>query len=153
MADTYSQIYIHIVFAVRNRQNLIKEALREELQKVMTGLINHKSVKLYAIYCMPDHTHILVSIKPSQIISDLVRDIKTASASFINNKNDIKGKFEWQKGFGAFSHSHSQVDSVVKYILNQKEHHYVKTFKEEYVEVLNRCEVDYKEKYLFDWIE
>lgn len=153
MADTYSQIYIHIVFAVRNRQNLIRESLREELQKVMAGLINHKGVKLYAIYCMPDHTHILVSLKPSQLLSDLVRDIKTASTSFINNKNVIKGKFEWQNGFGAFSHNHSQIDSVVRYILNQKEHHQIKTFKDEYLEVLRRSAVEYKEEYLFDWIE
>ena len=152
MADTYSQIYIQIVFAVKFRQNLIAENHRDELQKVMCGLIASKGVKVYAIYCMPDHTHILVSMNPSQSISDLVRDIKSASSKFINDKKWVKGKFEWQHGFGAFSYSHSHIDAVVKYILNQAEHHRKRTFREEYVELLRKFEVDHKEQYLFDWI-
>jgi REP element-mobilizing transposase RayT len=152
MANTYSQIYIQIVFAVKFRQNLVHEMHRDEVQKVMSGLIASKGFKLYAIYCMPDHTHILVSVKPSQSISDLVKDIKTASSKFINDKKWVKGKFEWQNGFGAFSYSQSHIDNVVRYILNQAEHHRKKAFREEYVELLHRFEVAYEEKYLFEWL-
>ncbi|MCW3071164.1 MAG: family transposase [Bacteroidetes bacterium] len=131
MADTYSQIYIQVVFAVKFRQNLVTENNRIELQKVMSGLIASRGVKLYAIYCMPDHTHIFVSMNPSQSISDLIRDLKSASSKFINDKKWINGTFQWQNGFGAFSYSHSHIDAVVKYILNQEEHHRKRTFREE----------------------
>src|SRR4051812_43564396 len=124
MPNTYSQIYIQIVFAVKGRQNLIKEIFREELQKYMTGIITNKKQKLYAIYCMPDHTHILVSIKPDVSISDLVRDIKANSSSFVKEKNLVSNSFSWQEGFGAFSYSKSQAPVLVRYILNQPEHHH-----------------------------
>ena len=114
MANTYSQIYIQIVFAVKGRQNFIKETFREELQKYMTGIITNKKQKLYAIYCMPDHTHILVSIKPDVSISDLVRDIKANSSSFIKEKNLVSNSFSRQEGFGAFSYSKSQAPDLSK---------------------------------------
>jgi putative transposase len=152
MSNTYSQIYIQVVFAVKDRQNLISENNRDELQKYISGIIENRKFKLFAIYCMPDHTHIFVSMKPSILLSDLVRDIKTSSSKFINDKKWIRGKFQWQNGFGAFSYSHSQIDKVVKYILNQKEHHQVKTFKEEYIELLEKFNIDYKEEYLFEWV-
>jgi len=151
MANTYSQIYIQLVFAVKARECLIKETFREELEKYITGIITHKKQKLLAIYCMPDHTHLLVSISPSIAISDLVRDIKANSSSFIHEKQFLKTKFAWQEGFGAFSYSKSQVDVVVQYVLRQPEHHKKRTFKEEYTGFLKKFEIDYNEHYLFDW--
>ncbi len=153
MANTYSQIYIQIVFAVMGRQNLIAAGQREELHKYITGIVRNRDQKLLSIFCMPDHMHLLVGLKPSMSISDLVRDIKADSSNFINNKKWIRGKFNWQEGFGAFSYSRSQVDQVAKYILNQEDHHRRKTFREEYVDFIKKFEIDYDDKYLFDWIE
>jgi len=153
MANTYSQIYIHIVFVVKGRQSFIKESFREELQKYMTGIITNKKQKLYAILCMPDHTHILVSIKPDISISDLVRDIKANSSSFIKEKRFVNRGFSWQEGFGAFSYSKSQAPVLVKYILNQPEHHRKKTFQEEYLDFLKKFEIEYNEKYLFEFYD
>lgn len=137
MPNTYSQLYIQIVFAVKGRQCFIKESFRDELQKYISGIIKEKKQKLYAIYCMPDHTHIFVSIKPDIAISDLVRDIKANSSSFIKEKQFVKN-FSWQTGFGAFSYSKSQASNVVDYILRQPEHHKKKTFKQEYIEFLQK---------------
>lgn len=152
MPNTYHQLYIQIVFAVKGRQNFIKEAFREEVQKYISGIIAEKKQKIYAIYCMPDHTHIFVSINPDISISDLTRDIKSNSSSFIKNKEFVT-EFEWQKGFGAFSYSKSQADTVVKYILNQPQHHKKRSFKEEYIDFLEKFEIDYDEKYLFEFYE
>lgn len=153
MPNTYSQIYIHIVFTVKGRQNLIPNQKREELQKFITGIIQKRNQKLLTIFCMPDHTHILIGLEPSISISDLVRDIKASSSKFINDNNWMNGKFNWQEGFGAFSYSRSQIDNVIKYILNQEKHHHKKTFKEEYIDFLKKFEIEYNEKYLFDFIE
>lgn len=153
MANTYSQIYIQIVFAVKGRQNLIAKENREELHKFITGIVTNREQKLLAIFAMPDHVHILVGMKPSISISDLVRDIKAGSSKFINDSKWINGKFNWQEGFGAFSYSKSSIDKVVKYILNQEERHKKKKFKEEYLDFLNKFDIDYDEKYVFDWID
>jgi len=152
MANTYSQIYIQIVFAVQGRKNFIKESFREELQKFMSGIINNKKQKLYAIYCMPDHTHIFVSMQPDVAISDLVRDIKANSSSFLKRKK-FTNTFNWQEGFGAFSYSKSQASTVVNYVLNQPKHHRKKTFKQEYLDFLNKFGVEYEEKYLFEFYD
>ena len=153
MANTYSQIYIQIVFAVKGRQNLIAKENREELHKFITGIVTNREQKLLSIFAMPDHVHILVGMKPSISISDLVRDIKAGSSKFINDSKWINGKFNWQEGFGAFSYSKSNLDNVVKYILNQEEHHKKRTFKEEYLNFLKKFEIEYDEKYVFEWIE
>ena len=153
MSNTYSQIYIQIVFAVKGRQNLISKNNREELHKYITGIVQSREQKMLAIFAMPDHVHILVGMKPNLSISDLVRDIKAGSSKYINDSKWIQGKFNWQEGFGAFSYAKSQQDVVVKYILNQEEHHKTKSFKEEYLEFLEKFEIDYDEKYLFEWIE
>lgn len=153
MANTYTQIYIQIVFAVKGRQNLIAKEKREELHKFITGIVTNRGQKLFAVFAMPDHVHILVSIGPTILISDLVRDIKAGSSKFINEKKWTKEKFNWQEGYGAFSYSKSSVDSVVKYILNQEEHHKNKTFKNEYLDFLEKFDIEYNPKYLFDWIE
>ncbi len=153
MANTYSQIYIQIVFSVKGRQNLIAGEHREELHKYITGIVRNRDQKLISIFSMPDHIHLLIGLKPSIAISDLVRDVKADSSKFINGKNWCRGRFNWQEGFGAFSYSRSQIDNVVKYILNQEEHHRKKSFREEYVHFLKKFEIDYEEKYLFEWIE
>jgi putative transposase len=153
MANTYSQIYIQIVFAVKGRENLIAKENREELHKFITGIVSNRDQKLLAIFAMPDHVHIFIGMKPSISISDLVRDIKAGSSKFINDGKWIKGKFNWQLGFGAFSYSRSHIDNVVKYILNQEEHHNKKTFREEYLDFLGKFEIEYDQKYVFDWIE
>jgi REP element-mobilizing transposase RayT len=153
MPNTYSQIYIQIVFTVKGRRNFIKEPFREEVQKYMSGIVSNKNQKMYAIYCMPDHTHILVSIKPNIAISDLVRDIKSNSTSFIKEKKILGEDFSWQEGFGAFSYSKSQSQQVVNYILNQPLHHQKRNFKEEYVEFLRNYDIAYDEKYLFEFYD
>lgn len=153
MPNTYSQIYIQIVFAVEGRQNLIASANREELHKYITGLVTKRGQKMLAIFCMPNHIHILVSMKPNLALSDLVRDIKAGSSNFINRQGWVRGHFNWQEGFGAFSYSRSQIDAVPKYILDQEERHKARTFKNEYLSLLKKFEVEYDEKYLFDFFD
>ena len=153
MANTFSQIYLQFVFAVQFRQGLIPKEHKEELHKYMTGLVQHRKAKMLAVNCMPDHIHIFTGFKPVMSISDFVKEIKVESNEFINNKGWLKGKFNWQEGYGVFSYSHSHIDDVVKYVLNQEEHHKKKTFKQEYHEFLRKFEVPFEEKYLFDFIE
>lgn len=150
MADTYSQIYIHIVFAVKGRSNLISPKWKDELYKYITGIITNDGQKLIAINGMPDHIHILIGLKPTIALSDIVRDIKASSSKFINTQKWIAGKFEWQHGFGAFSYSHSQLSNVINYIQNQEEHHKTRTFRQEYLEFLKRYNVDFKEEFIFE---
>ena len=153
MSGTFSQIYIQVVFAVKGRENLIGKAWKEELHKYIAGIIKGKEQKPIIVNGMPDHIHAFIGLKPSKAISDLVRDIKNNSSNFINEKKLIKGKFSWQEGYGAFSYSHSQVENIYNYILNQEEHHKKKTFREEYIDFLKKFNVEYNNKYLFEWIE
>jgi len=153
MANTYSQIYIQIVFAVEGRQNLISRENREELHKYITGIVANRGQKLLSIFCMPDHAHMLIGLKPSIAISDLVRDIKAGSTSFINERKWVRGHFNWQEGFGAFSYSRSQIDRVCKYILNQEKHHGKTSFRNEYIGFLKKFDIEYDDKYLFNWAE
>jgi putative transposase len=152
MAGTYTQLYIQVVFAVKGRENLICENWKTELFKYISGIIKAKGHKSIIVNGVADHIHILIGLRPLMAISDLVRDIKNNSTNFINHKKFVRGKFSWQEGYGAFSYSHSQVEVVYKYILNQDKRHEKKTFKEEYFEFLKKYEVEYNEKYLFDWI-
>jgi len=153
MANTYSQVYIQIVFAVKGRANLINHQWQEELNKYIAGIIKAKDQKPIIINGVSDHIHCFVGLKPSMAISELVRDIKNNSSKFINENNFIKGKFQWQEGFGAFSYAQSQIENVYQYILNQQKHHKNKTFKEEYVNFLQQFEIEFKPEYLFDWVE
>jgi REP element-mobilizing transposase RayT len=153
MPNTYTQIYIQLVFAVKRRQNLISRSIKDELQKYATGIVTKRKQKLYAINIMPDHCHIFFSISPVTNISDLVRDIKTGLTHHINKNHLIKGHFEWQEGFGAFSYSHSHIDNVVKYIINQEEHHNQRTFRAEYLNFLQEFNVEFDEKYLFEYYD
>lgn len=153
MPNTYSQIYIQLVFAVEGRQNLIAPNHREELHKYITGIISKRKQKLLAIFCMPDHIHLLVGISPTIAISDLVRDIKAGSSNFINERKWIRGRFNWQEGFGAFSYSRSQIKAVSDYILEQESRHEARTFRKEYVGLLKKFDVEFDERYLFDFID
>ena len=153
MANTFSQIYLQFVFAVKERQSLIPKQQKEELHKYITSLVQARKAKMLAVHCMPDHAHLFVGFHPSISISDFVKEIKVQSNEFINNKQWIQGYFCWQEGYGVFSYSRSQINSVCQYIFNQEEHHHSKTFKEEYRKFLEKFEVEYDERYLFDWIE
>ena len=153
MPGTFSQLYVHIVIAVKGRQNLLKESWRIQVFKYISGIINNKGQKPIIVNGVSDHVHIFVGLKPAMTISDLVRDIKNNSTNFINSKNWIRGKFYWQEGYGVFSYSESQIDRVYKYILNQEAHHKKRSFREEYMDLLNKFNVDYKDEYLFRWIE
>lgn len=153
MADSYSQIHIHIVFAVKDRVSQIKAEWEERLFQYITGIVQNKGQKMLAINGMPNYIHLLIGLKPDCCLSDLIRDVKKASNEFINENRLTPTRFYWQEGFGAFSHSHSQIDTVVKYILNQKQHHKKKTFREEYLDFLKANNIEYNERYLFDWHE
>lgn len=151
MAGTFSQIYIQIVFAVKGRENLISKRWQEDLHKYIAGIVRNKEQKSIIVGGMPDHIHVFIGLRPSMAISDIVRDIKNNSSNFINERGFVKGKFSWQEGYGAFSYSHSQIGNVYNYVLNQENHHHIKTFKEEYFEFLKEFEIDFNEKYLFEW--
>ena len=150
MTDTYSQLYFHIVFAVKKRAPLIDQSWKDDLYKYITGIISNKSQKLMIINGMPDHVHMLISTKPDCNVSDLVRDIKSNSTKWINETGLIKSKFSWQNGFGAFTVSQSQLNKVIRYIENQEQHHSSKSFKEEYVDFLKAYQIDYDEEYIFE---
>lgn len=150
---TFSQIYIHIVFAVKYRDGLIDPSWEDQLFKYITGIVQNKGQKLIAINGMPDHVHILIGMRPSCCLSDLVREIKKSSNAFIKEQKLTRFNFKWQEGFGAFSHSHSTLDKVIHYIQNQKQHHQKKTFKEEYVSFLKKYKVNFKEEFLFEWVD
>ncbi|MFO7615140.1 MAG: IS200/IS605 family transposase [Bacteroidales bacterium] len=153
MANTYSKMYVHVVFAVKFREAMITEDRRELLQKYMTGIVQKRNEKMLAIYCMPDHTHMLIGFQPSRSLSDLVRDVKTGTTIFMNEQRWFQKKFNWQEGFGCFTYSRSQIPTVARYIENQADHHRKKKFRDEYIEYLKKCEVDYNEKYLFKWLD
>jgi len=150
--SSYSQIYLQMVFAVQGRESFVEEKFRNEFEKYICGTITNKGCKVYAIYCNPDHIHIMLSLKPSISVSDLVNVIKSNSSKFFNEKGWVKNKFSWQSGYGIFSYGRSQVDVVCKYILNQSEHHKKVSFKDEFMELLKRFEIKYDEKYMFKWL-
>lgn len=153
MANTYTQMYLQFVFAVQNRMSLIQSDWKDELYKYITGIVQQNKHKLIAINGTPNHLHIFIGYKPHQLIPELLQDIKGSSSGFINNKQFVKGKFNWQEGYGAFSYSHSHTDNVVKYIMNQEEHHKKRTFKEEYIELLEKFNIAYDEKYILNDVQ
>jgi REP element-mobilizing transposase RayT len=153
MANTYTQIYIHYVFAVQNRIGLIQSHWREELYKYMTGTITHKGHKLLQIGGMSDHIHALVSMSPHQSPSDLMADVKRSSSLWINKNRFVLGKFTWQEGFGAFSYGKSQIADIAHYIATQEQHHTKRTFLEEYLAFLKLFEIEYDERYVFKPVE
>jgi putative transposase len=151
MANTYTQFYVHLVFTPKNKEALIMKTWKSELEKYITGIVQNHGHKMLAICCMPDHIHIFIGYNVNQLIPDLVEKIKTSSNAWIKNNQLTNRKFEWQRGYGAFSHSRAQLETVINYILNQEEHHRKKTFRDEYLEILKQNEVEYKDEYLFEF--
>ena len=149
MPNTYTQLFVHSTFSVKNRMKLILPPFKDELYKYITGIIHNKKHKLYAIGGISDHIHVFVSMKPDVSVSDLVKDIKTNSTNWINERKFLNSKFAWQEGFGAFTYAKSQVDTVCRYILNQENHHKKMTFEEEYKKLLEKFGVEYDKRYLF----
>lgn len=153
MANTYTQLYIQLVFAVRGRQQLIPQVHKAEVYKYITGVIQQRKHKLMAINGMPDHIHIFISCHPNQSLSDLVQEIKTASTKYIKKQPWMKSDFSWQRGFGAFSYSRSHIERVAKYIANQEVHHEKQSFKKEYLGFLQKFEIEYDDQYIFDFFD
>jgi len=153
MANTYSQIYLHFVFAVQNRISLISPKWQVDLYKYMSGIIANNGHKMYAINGMPDHVHALVSMNPKQAPSDLMHDVKRSSSLWINENRLVMGKFAWQEGFGVFSYGHSQIPDMAKYIEQQKKHHEKRTFIDEYIQFLKLFEIEYDERYVYKPID
>lgn len=149
MANTYTQIHIQIVFAVQNRQSLIQKEWRQELYKYITGIVQNNNHKMLQINGMPDHIHLLIGLRPSQSLSDLMKQVKGDSSEWINKKGFTRNRFSWQAGYGAFSYAKSQLPNLIRYIQNQEEHHRKKTFTEEYLDFLKAFEMEYDERYVF----
>ncbi len=149
MANTYSQIYLQIVFAVYARQCLIQKQNKERLHKYITGIVTERRQKLPAVHCMPDHTHLVVGLKPSIALSDLVRDVKNSSTNFINSERWVRGRFSWHEGFVAFSYGHSQLTRVIRYVHDQEKHHERLSFRDEYLCFLKKFEIDHDERFIF----
>ena len=153
MANTYTQIHIHAVFSVQNRECIIHSTWKTELHKYIMGIIKANGHKPILVNGMPDHIHVLFGMRPSQSLSDLMQDIKSNSSKWINDRGFLKGRFQWQEAFGAFSYGKSQLSDVIKYINNQEEHHKKRTFIEEYKELLRLFDVEYDERYIFKTVE
>ena len=153
MANTYSQIYIHYVFVVKNRSNLIQSKWKNDLHRYIAGIVEQQGHKLMQINGMPDHIHALISMNPKQSASDLMFHIKRGSSLWINDNRFVMGKFSWQEGFAAFSYGKSQISNVAAYIENQEVHHKKHSFMEEYLELLKLFEIEYDERYIFKPIE
>lgn len=150
MANTYHQIYIQVVFAIKYREAVIANKWKSTLFGVIGNLINESGCKTIIVNGIEDHVHCFFGLKPTISISELMKTVKAKSSKYINDHNLTKSRFEWQEGYGAFSYSQSQIDSVYKYIKNQEAHHQKQTFKEEYLDFLNKFNVSYDEKYIFD---
>jgi REP element-mobilizing transposase RayT len=153
MANTYTQIHIQAIFAVKKRSGLIQKEWKDELYKYITGIVQKHEHKLLAINGMLEHVHVFFGMRPTQSLSDLMQDIKGSSSKWINEKKFIKDKFEWQQGYGAFSYSKSQALRVIAYVQNQEVHHRKITFLEEYKTFLDKFEIDYDERYIFKDLE
>ncbi|RCK74529.1 MAG: putative transposase [Ignavibacteriae bacterium] len=153
MANTYSQINIHCVFAVKGRENILADHFRYDLFRYISGILKNDNVFPLAVGGWKDHVHVFFELKPDLKISDLMRMVKATSSKWINENRFLKGKFNWQEGYGAFSYSRSQRDAVINYIINQEKHHRKKTFREEYLELLRRFEIEYKDEYVFEFYD
>jgi REP element-mobilizing transposase RayT len=151
MADVFHQIYVQIVFAVKNRQALIQPDWENDLYKYITGVVQNKGHKMLAIGGMPDHIHLFIGQKPAEALSDLVRETKKSSNAFIQEQHFTQYSFDWQAGYGAFSYSKSQIDQVAKYVLNQKEHHQKQDFETEFLKMLSAFEIEIGKKKMFEF--
>jgi putative transposase len=153
MAHTFTQIHVHLIFAVASRQSLIRNDIKDDLYKYMAGIVQRRGHKVLAINGMPDHVHLLIGFRPEKALSDLVRDLKAFSSKHVNDAGWLRGWFQWQEGFGAFSYTRSHVPAVVRYIMSQEQHHRRRTFREEYLDLLDRFDGEYDLRYVFKWIE
>jgi REP element-mobilizing transposase RayT len=153
MSNTYTQVYVQFVFAVENRASLIQSNWEEELYKYISGIVTNKQHKMITINGMPDHIHLFIGLNPTKSMSETMQVVKGESSEWINKKGFVKGHFSWQSGYGAFSYSRSQVESVYQYIKKQKEHHKKSSFQSEYVELLRKFEIEYDERYLFHKVD
>ena len=153
MANTYTQLYAQLVFSPTGRANLITKIIKDDVYKYIIGVIKGCNQKPMIINGMPNHIHILIGFSPNISLSDLVRDIKTNTTKYINENKLVNGKFMWQKGFGAFTYSKSQIPRVIKYIHEQEKHHKKRTFREEYLDLLNKFEIEFENKYLFEFYD
>ena len=149
----FTQLYVHLIFSPKYRERLLKPTIRPELFSYISGIITNRKHKTIIINGLEDHIHILLGLNPDDKLSDLVATIKRSSSLFINGKNWFRGKFHWQDGYGAFSYSRSQLEKIYHYIENQEMHHKKRSFREEYIELLNRFGIEYEEKYLFEFFE
>ena len=149
MPNTYTQIHIQFVFAVKFRKALIDVSYKQELYQYITGIVQSYGHKMLAINGVEDHIHIFIGMRPIQSISDLKQDVKGSSSKWINDKNFLKVRFEWQEGYGAFSYSKSHVQNVINYIHNQEKHHAKQTFRDEYLAFLKKFDIEYDERYIF----
>ncbi len=150
MANSYTQIHIHFVFAVKYREAVISNLWKDRLQMYMTAIVQNYGHKLLIINNVPDHIHLLVGMRPKQSISDLMEKVKSDSSAWINDNHLTKGHFNWQPGYGAFSLSKSHVERCIQYIMNQEEHHQKIGFRDEYLDLLRKNEIDFDERYLFE---
>ncbi|MCE1166159.1 MAG: IS200/IS605 family transposase [Bacteroidetes bacterium] len=149
MPDSFTQVHIQIVFWVSGKYNLIEEQHRDEVEKYICGILKNNKCKPLAIYCNPEHIHVLIGLSPEKSISEIMRLIKCNSSKFINEKHWLPGEFQWQRGYGAFSYSKEQIDGVINYIMGQKEHHRKISFQEEFLEILDNLGFEFDRKYLF----
>jgi len=149
MAHTFTQIYIQTVFAVSSRQSLIDPMFKDDLYKYITGIVRNQGQKLISLNGMSDHLHILIGLKPSMALADLIREIKSDSTNFINQNRWVHGRFSWQEGYGAFSYGQSQLNTIVRYIQNQEKDHQKTTFKSEYLSLLRKFDISFEDKYVF----
>lgn len=148
---SYTQLYIQVVFSPKGKQSLLKKEFRPELFRFIGGVLSNMKHTPIIINGVEDHIHIFFGLNPNVSISDTIRDIKRASSLLINEKNWLSNKFSWQEGYGAFSYSKSHIENVKKYIANQEEHHKKKSFREEYIEFLEKYEVEYDKRFLFEF--
>lgn len=153
MANTYSQINIHCVFAVKYRENVITKSFRDDLHKYMSGILKNDNAFPLAVGGWLDHVHVFFELHPNSKISDLMRDLKASSSKWINDNKLVQGKFQWQEGYGAFSYSRSQRPNVINYILTQEDHHQTKTFKDEYLDLLKKFGIEFKDEYVFEFYD
>jgi REP element-mobilizing transposase RayT len=153
MANTFTQCYFHLVFSVKNREALIQKEWKSDLEKYITGIVQNHKHKMLAIGTMPDHIHLFIGYNVNHLIPKLVEEIKTSSNKWVFEQRLSKFKFDWQTGYGAFTHARSQLDTVVNYILTQEEHHKKQSFEEEYLDMLIKNEIEYKDEYVFEFFD
>lgn len=152
MANTFTQLYIHIVFTVQERASVIQPAWQDNLERYITGIVQDRGHKLIIINSRPDHIHMLIGLNPDQSISDLMREVKSSSSKHVNEQHWVAGRFRWQGGYGAFSCSRSTLPKAIRYIERQDEHHGTTTFVQEFRDLLRKYDVSFDEAYLFDEI-